>query len=605
MATPIKKACDPCHKRKIKCSGDQPCTNCGQTNLQCTYLAIPQKKGPKGSRGKVITGIRNTQKDVRPPTTRSTGSNHALTDIKSPPTSPLTTRNPTLLSRQTVESCINFFFSDMSTTAWILDKAALVERIDSDLTNDNELYCLVGSLCAFVMVQPGVNLAVTPGCHWDEPPENRYAHANFLLEDVNRARKNLDYVETPSLSTIQTSFFLFSCYFTLEKQNTCWYHLREAATLAQIMNMHEESSYHTGDAVEYAYRRRIYWLLLVTERAYAMERHRPLTLHPTIELPLVQDEDDSQMLSGFSYLIRLFTCIDDQFMALWNKVKDECSAGWLSNLQQRLINAIPTNLETTESQVADVKITQHWLRTMVWQLSIMHGCITSAASDVSMTFTYPIQVARDLVQDVSLLSADALELHGIGLIEKLFDIACTLTDVVACVPFTTSDPESDTPYGILNKLLNMISHLRGGASRYLPLLLTKMSETLPTMAQPAPRTFDPRRLSIVQGYAGATDNLPIPEPTEYASIGAFGPEGFVFDTQYTMNQPVVDGHDTKPLMFDTFSPDSDHLNRITPSSLGTPPQGYFGQIAQSTSPHILAPVPRSIPAAILTESNSG
>ena len=51
-----------------------------------------------------------------------------------------------------------------------------------------------------------------------------------------------------------------------------------------------------------------------------------------------------------------------------------------------------------------------------------------------MTFRYPIEVAKELIEDVSTLSSNAMELHGVGLIEKLFDIACTLTDVLAYVP---------------------------------------------------------------------------------------------------------------------------------------------------------------------------
>src|ERR1700761_2818633 len=247
-APPIKKACDACHRRKGKCTGDQPCVNCAHTNLLCTYLAVPQKKGPKGSRGKVISGIRNTQKEANPSKTSASAARpptrESSLDSKTSPSSPPNAQNVSLLSRQTIENCMDFYFSSMSTTAWILHRGALKDTITSYLATDPEVYCLTGSLCAFVMVQPGMNLAVAPGSHYaGEPPENRYGYAYMILNDVIRTRKSINYVDSPTLKSVQTSFFLFSCYFTLERQNECWFHLREAATLAHLMGMHQEATY--------------------------------------------------------------------------------------------------------------------------------------------------------------------------------------------------------------------------------------------------------------------------------------------------------------------------------------------------------------------------
>ncbi|KEF50921.1 uncharacterized protein A1O9_13030 [Exophiala aquamarina CBS 119918] len=599
---PVKKACDACHRRKVRCSGSLPCNNCGQSGLQCTYLSIPQKKGPKGSRAKVISEIRDTQQQSTPPEPRPAHSNEPGSfDFSSPPVSPSYsyTRNTALLSQQTIENCLDFYFTNMSTTAWILNQQRLRDLIKSQLASDVEVYCLTASLCAFVMVQPGMNLAVAPGSHYEgDPPQNRYGYANMLLDDTLRVRKCINYVEAPTLSSVQVSFFLFSCYFTLEKQNICWFHLREAATLAQLLSLHEESSYLVGDTLDNTYKRRIYWLLLVTERAYAMERHRPLSLHPSIELPAPTGPEEEDVITGTIYLISLFRCIDDEFMALWNKVKTECSTTWLSQLQQQLTDALPPVLATTESQIADVRITLHWLRIMVWQLSITNGCLSSSSSNTSMTFKYPIEVARDLLQDITGLSLHAMEVHGVGLIEKLFDVACTLTDVIACVPLeSASAPNYQTPTDYLNQFLTLISQLRGGASRYLPLLLAKVSEHLPSMAPP----LNPIPITIKQGYAGASDNIPTPTPPEGTQIHFFEGKasrgtnlsGPCTEWQAQVGQPRQPGLSERGLMFSDYSPsvqDSDVA--MTPSSLGTPPASFL--VKHAAQP-ILAPVPRSIP----------
>jgi hypothetical protein len=120
---------------------------------------------------------------------------------------------------------------------------------------------------------------------------------------------------------------------------------------------------------------------------------------------------------------------------------------------------------------------------MVWQLSISHGYLSSAAADSTMSFKYPIEISRDLIAATSGFSQAAMEVHGIGLVEKLFDVACTLTDVMSCVPFEQHTFEYG-PRDYLNQFLSLISTLRGGQQRYLPLLLSKINDTLPQMPTP-------------------------------------------------------------------------------------------------------------------------
>lgn len=325
-------------------------------------------------------------------------------------------RDGTLLSQQTTESCLNFFFSHMYPTIPIFNRQRLLDLIEARLATSPEVFCLLAALCAFIMVQPGMTLPDGSGVD-GETAFSRYGSANALLEEVLRVRKTYDYIESPTVTAVQTSFFLFGSYFGLDKHNTAWYHLCEATTLAQMMGMHEESNYLIGDRVDIIYRRRLYWLLLVTERAYAMERHRPLSLHATIELPSPEDDPhDATVVTGFRYMITLFSLIDDDFIGLWNKARSDCSTTWLAQLQQQLSEALPANLNSTESQVADIRVSHHWLRTMVWQLSITNGYLSSSSSNSSMTFTYPVEIARDLIRDLNSMSLESMEIHGVGLV---------------------------------------------------------------------------------------------------------------------------------------------------------------------------------------------
>jgi hypothetical protein len=570
---PAKRACDACHRRKVRCIGGVgpglSCRNCSQTSLQCTYNAIPQKKGPKGSRAKVISELRDTQQQTTIAQKESVEDHTTESnpfEFNSPLVSPTFKRDPSLLTRQTVESCLNFYFEHMYSITPIFDQQKLRNLVESH-SSTPEVYCLAAAMCSFIMIQPGMVLPGTPGAQ----DSSRYGNAEALLQEALNVRKSYDYVASPTLLAVQTDFFLFACYFTLEKQNTAWYHLIQATTLAQMTSMHEESSYLKGDKTENMYRRHTFWLILVTERAYAMERHRPLMLQPTIELPNPEEDPaDSEIISGFLHLINLYRHMDDDFIGLWNKTKSECSTTWLAELQQKLTDALPPKLICTESQAADIYSTQHWLRTMVWQLSIMNGYLSSSSKDSCMTFQYPIEIARDLIRDISSLTQESMEVHGVGLIEKLFDIACTLTDVIACVPLNTAI-FGTIPADYLNQFLFLISRLRGGASRFVPLLLAKISENIPSLTG----------LHFMQSdYAN--------EPSPPVSATATSSSGNI---QLDSSQsPVSSYAGPQPLT----DPNLIYASYASSASENQPSAG----IPQGMVPPMLAPIPRSIPRSM-------
>ncbi len=71
-------------------------------------------------------------------------------------------------------------------------------------------------------------------------------------------------------------------------------------------------------------------------------------------------------------------------------------------------------------------------------------------------------------------------------IEKVFDVACTLIDVMSCVPLESRKFEPG-PQEYLNSLLTLISTLRGGESRFLPLVVAKIRDTLPAIGSQLPQ----------------------------------------------------------------------------------------------------------------------
>lgn len=240
---------------QVRCNGRQPCDNCSQAGLACTYDAVPQKKGPKGSRAKVISELRETQRQIE----------QASQYSGSPPESPKDPRTPGLMSLDTCEQCIEFFFAHMYPTMPILDRDE-VNRIKSNAERSFEAYCLLCALSAFMMIQPGINQSPYQRASRSPSPATNPALGVSLMDEAVRVRKNLDYVEHPTVATVITSFFLFGCCFGLNKHNTAWLHLRDATAIAQLLGMQEEVTYTNGSKLESALKRRLFWLLFVTER---------------------------------------------------------------------------------------------------------------------------------------------------------------------------------------------------------------------------------------------------------------------------------------------------------------------------------------------------
>ena len=141
-----------------------------------------------------------------------------------------------------------------------------VQQTVSDMDRSIEAYCLICSLCAFMLIQPGIELVKDNGEENSTKSIRNTLLGTALLDETLWTRKSYEYVEKPNISTIITSFFIFGCCFGLNKHNAGWLHLREATALAQLVGMQEEQHYMRVNIEESSRERRLFWLLFVTER---------------------------------------------------------------------------------------------------------------------------------------------------------------------------------------------------------------------------------------------------------------------------------------------------------------------------------------------------
>ncbi len=183
-------------------------------------------------------------------------------NFESHPLSPAFPRSPGLLTHDVIRGCTDFFFAHMYPTMPILHEEQ-VRQIAADIAFSVEAYCLISSLCAFMLIQPGIEIEIGEGVIGSS---RNTGLGMILLDEALRVRKAHDYIENPTVLSVMTSFFLFGCYMGLNKHNTAWFNIREATASIQILGMQEESYYLEGYVRDTSSKRRLFWLLFITER---------------------------------------------------------------------------------------------------------------------------------------------------------------------------------------------------------------------------------------------------------------------------------------------------------------------------------------------------
>ena len=245
---------------KVRCDGSHPCRNCVQSALTCTFNKLPQKKGPKGSRAKVISELRESQRHKPPGLLNRYDPTGADAHQASSPSQ----RTPDLLSSELIDSCTSLYLTYVFPTMPMIHSTQVQKNL-AEIETSTEAYCFIGALCSFVVIQPGLQLRE----YLNDPNMTNSGRdlkqGSLLVDEVVRLRNGYDHVDNPSFITVATAFLLAASYFGLERHNSAWFYLRESITLANIMGMQDETTYIDGD-IDSAMKRHLFWLLYISER---------------------------------------------------------------------------------------------------------------------------------------------------------------------------------------------------------------------------------------------------------------------------------------------------------------------------------------------------
>ncbi|KAI6778127.1 sucrose utilization protein-like protein [Emericellopsis cladophorae] len=442
----VPRACERCKRLRRGCSEYRPCRRCVDAGVadQCQVMAVgPQMNGP---------GTGNDAQSLH----------QRLSD---------------LVPARLVDYCTQRFFDRLHPTIPILTMEYVARlRAASISPGGLESLAVLVGMCGQVLLQT------------EEPeelfqqgviPEKNLAFGRLLLDTAIAAYQGMPRRSVVSIEVCMFSFFLYACEAVLFHHSRAFRFLRETTTLVLLFRPEE------ADDTTQLVANRLFWVLLISERSHAIRYRRPITLQITNATPSIDAGDSS--LVGFWSLAALFRPIDTSFIALLNH--EELAIGpspeSINHIETKVNSALSPGLDLRDTQKANLRVTQLWLRVIIWQLRLHLGYLVEESYQHSLTYRYPIDVAKDLMLSTRDLSPPAFKVHGVGLTEKLFDIASALVDVLARIPLSSTSPRGvamgTLPEDDLLYLRNLIRKLPGGQTMFDDLLEKHIQQSVPAL----------------------------------------------------------------------------------------------------------------------------
>ncbi|CEL11304.1 hypothetical protein ASPCAL14407 [Aspergillus calidoustus] len=476
-----KKACDGCKIRKIRCGGGHPCRPCMNARLQCTYIRVHQARGPQKLRATTRYLIEQDQR------------NNVANDHQSG----TAVAGPERLPTNVIASLLYIYHVRMYPVWPVVHVDNLIADLQRDSEGtDYETRALATAVAAATMAQ----LRLGKNCVSD-----RSITADVFASECLQARQSPQYRSIVNLNTVRTAFFLHVYYENQQpggSESTLY--LREAISLAQMMFLHREASYAGLDHEEAQIRRRVLWLLFVTERGVCILHKLPVVLRTDTAMPDVDAHDEPQVLPAFLKLLalfrlfeesKMFDIIEDSHLGYNQAVRSarvtEPSA--YDILQDRFRDGASGLDQICDVQRADLCVTRHWMRMLTWKALCGQRIQGSPSSQLSISPTFPLLVARDLVDAISRLPRTALQAHGFGMQLKLHEIANSLADAITSISMLPEAPMWDQdirPSSVLARLHSILTAFKdGGNNALVDILYQKMARAQSLSSTTVPRSL--------------------------------------------------------------------------------------------------------------------
>lgn len=498
------RPCDMCAARRIRCvfhEGSPHCVGCQNHGAKCTNNRIRKKLGPKKPRRNRFTEgmpfLQPLHRQLPPAAVTETDGSSSTDSQHFAPDPHMDLRPDDLLNcfehspnRSMANIPVDMLLPYLQVyQTWfygywpVLSVADLMLTMASNSSMDNQvqyleltdrnamLYALSCSVCAAIATQISFVsskekvIAIQNGL----PPQ-------VYADEARRVRNAFDYTANPSVITLLSSFFLYAHYVNHKgKAQQAIVYLREAISICQILGFHEPTAYVDKSAAEIHRWKKIYYMLLVTERFMCFEDGMPVILETCIDFPLLENEEYPSLLAGFTELVKVFSVPDKNFFGEINQKSGHMKVDlfrdylqshginekrrWIQEVQNRLGRPLSPMSKISDSQKLNIILSQSWIQAIAWHITSENGLLRDLdQTDDCFSVEFPLKIAHDFLAASKDLPLFAFESNGPGICVKLLEIANSLTFAIQKSRKQYVMAESlDAIFGLVNQFKNDVT----------------------------------------------------------------------------------------------------------------------------------------------------
>lgn len=428
-------ACEPCRARKVKCNGQNRCQQCTHHGLQCSYSNTKQSLPSSKNRGQILS-------EFKAPAGQ-TSSRTLVPNTKTP------SHGPDLL--QELRSLLSFDFNAL-TGIYITNLYPSHPIIaPSEFAQCLRTASVDRSAAAFIF-------AAVAACLQCEPSATSGALLEPLLAKAVEHLGPLTLYSPVSIRTMMTSIFLANTYVAVGDSRTAFLYLRQATSMIETYRLPSQN----GPEVQDPRLVRLYWLLYVHERYQCIAEYRATLLKPLSTSFDTSTADPRGEHKGFMRVVALFRLLDDIFVRHWlgDPTSEPITAAWIAAkcediyADERAASPLAEDDELDAAQRVDLLVTRDWLLVLAWRLAMSHKLLREAPPHDCLSMLFPLHVSQRLQHHLQSVPSAAVEMHGVGIVQKVYELADTLADIFTHVPDSMSSGSTEH----LRELWRMLSY---------------------------------------------------------------------------------------------------------------------------------------------------
>ncbi|CAI4440662.1 ADE_G0016290.mRNA.1.CDS.1 [Saccharomyces cerevisiae] len=219
------------------------------------------------------------------------------------------------------------------------------------------------------------------------------------------SRQEFDDFNGSDIFKIMTYYCLNRCYAQMSNSRTSYRLSCEAVGLIKLAGFHREETLKLLPFDEQQLGRKVYYLLLLTERYFSVYTHCATSLDTTIAPPQPENVTDSRLsLDSFLEMIRVFTvpgkCFFDALAT--DSANVTCTEDSLKKIWREL-HTVPLEIEPWSYGYVDISFSRHWIRTLAWKLVLQISGMRISFLSNSKNTHIPVEIARDMLEDTFLI----------------------------------------------------------------------------------------------------------------------------------------------------------------------------------------------------------